>query len=70
MSGIRCVLFLPSIRKFWLFHVEIRAILGFNWVPEHAQDEYLVLIRAVSAFGNGLCMKCSLKVLFLTSAGW
>lgn len=57
------------LEKFWLFHVEIKAMLGLKCVPEHAQDEYLILVWAVSAFGNGQCMKCSLKLPFLTSAG-
>lgn len=52
------------LEKFWLFHVEIKAVLGLNCVPEQSQDEYLILIWAVSAFGNGLCMKCSLKLPF------
>lgn len=57
------------LEKFGLFCVEFKATLGLNCVPEHAQDEYLILVWAVSAFGSGLCMKCSLKLPFLTSAG-
>lgn len=55
--------------EFWL-HVAIKDILGLNGILEHAQNEYVVLVWAVSVFGNGLYMKCSLKVSFLTSVGW
>lgn len=57
------------LEKFWIFHVESKAVLGLSCVPEHAQDEYLIPVWAASAFGNGLHMKCSLKLPFLTSAG-
>lgn len=58
------------LQEFWLLHVAIKDILGLNCIPEHAQNEYLVLVWAVSALGNGLYMKCSLKLPILTSVGW
>lgn len=52
------------LEKFWLFRVEIKAVLGLSCVPDHAQDKYLILVWTVSAFGNGLCMKCSKVAIF------
>lgn len=52
------------LEKFWLLHVEIKALFGLSCVPQHAQNKYLILVWAVSAFGNGLCMKCCQVAIF------
>lgn len=34
------------LQEFWLLHVAIKDILGLNCIPEHAQNECLILVWA------------------------
>lgn len=57
------------LQHFWLLHSAIKNVLGLNCIPEHAQGEGLLLVGKVSALGNGLKVKRSLSLPFLTVEG-